>query len=70
MSNPPSIPSHDNVFGYEENARGELIKQKNTEQVFTGMRDDKVGPAEYQIEVKKTKRGLTKWHKEEEPTQL
>ena len=34
------------------------------------MRDDKVGPAEYQIEVKKTTRGPTKWHKEEEPTQL
>ena len=70
VQNPPSIPSHNNIFGYEENARGELIKQKNTESVFTGLRDDKVGPAEYQIEVKKTTRGPTKWHKEEEPTQL
>ena len=24
--NPPSIPSHDNVFGYEEDARGTLIR--------------------------------------------
>jgi len=24
--NAPSIPSHNNVFGYEENQRGELIK--------------------------------------------
>ncbi len=26
MPNPPSIPSHENVFGYEENPTGELIK--------------------------------------------
>jgi len=26
LPNPPSIPSHNNVFGYEENARGELIR--------------------------------------------
>jgi hypothetical protein len=24
--NPPSIPSHDNVYGYEEKEGGELIK--------------------------------------------
>ena len=26
IPNPPSIPSHQNVFGYEENSRGELIR--------------------------------------------
>lgn len=26
MQNPPSIPSHENVFGYEENDTGELVK--------------------------------------------
>ena len=26
LPNPPSIPSHNNVFGYQENARGELIR--------------------------------------------
>ena len=26
LPNPPSIPSHNNVFGYEENGRGELIR--------------------------------------------
>ena len=31
MPNPPSIPSHDFVFGYEENAAGKLIRQSNTE---------------------------------------
>jgi hypothetical protein len=29
LQNAPSIPSHQNVFGYEENERGELVKQKN-----------------------------------------
>jgi hypothetical protein len=24
-ANPPSIPSHENIFGYEENDRGELV---------------------------------------------
>ena len=31
QTNPPSIPSHNNVFGYEEDNRGNLIRQKNTE---------------------------------------
>lgn len=66
--NPPSIPSHENVFGYEENAKGELIRQKNTEKVFTGQREDTVGPGQYQLELKKTKRGPTKWIKEEQPS--
>ena len=69
MPNPPSIPSHNNVFGYEENAKGELIRQKNTENVHTGVREDRVGPGEYIIEMKKATRGPTKWMKEEKPTQ-
>jgi hypothetical protein len=37
--NPPSIPSHENVFGYEENEKGDLIKSKNTDkQHFTGVK--------------------------------
>ena len=54
LPNPPSIPSHNNVFGYEENAVGELIRQKNTEKVHTGIKEDKVGPGEYQYDVKKS----------------
>ena len=61
--NPPSIPSHNNVFGYEENARGTLIRQKNTELVHTGVKEDRVGPGEYEIEVRKTTKGPTKWVK-------
>jgi hypothetical protein len=37
ISNPPSIPSHDFVFGYEEDPKGHLVRQKNTEQVHTGV---------------------------------
>ncbi len=46
--NPPSIPSHNYVFGYEEE-NGELVRQKNTEKVHTGTKSDTVGPGEYEI---------------------
>ena len=49
MPNPPSIPSHDNVFGYEENIRGELIRQSNTEIVYQGTQLDSVGPGNYEL---------------------
>ena len=48
MHNPPSIPSHDFVFGYEEE-NGELVRQKNTEKVHQGTKQDTVGPGEYEI---------------------
>ena len=49
MTNPPSIPSHNNVFGYEENEKGELVKQNNTEKVHTGVKSDTVGPGNYDV---------------------
>lgn len=49
IQNPPSIPSHENVYGYEQDHRGNLIRQKNTEQVTTGIKDDMVGPGSYNI---------------------
>lgn len=49
MQNPPSIPSHENVFGYEESNTGDLVKQKNTENVHTGVKQDTVGPGEYEV---------------------
>lgn len=49
MPNPPSIPSHENVFGYEENDHGDLIKQKNAEKVHTGVGKDTVGPGTYDV---------------------
>ena len=63
MQNPPSIPSHDNVFGYEENNNGELVKQKNTEKLHTGVKQDTVGPGEYEIAkpIADQKKGPT-WH--------
>ncbi len=51
MQNPPSIPSHENIFGYEENNNGELVKQKNTENCHTGTKHDTVGPGEYDYSV-------------------
>lgn len=63
MPNPPSIPSHDNVFGYEENPSGELVRQKNSEKVHTGNKADTVGPGEYDIakDLGGDKRGPA-WH--------
>jgi len=61
--NPPSIPSHNYVFGYEENAHGVLISQKNTEQVHTGVKTDTVGPGEYELTLKKQTKGPTRWVK-------
>ena len=57
---PPSIPSHEYVFGYEENAQGKLICQKNSEQVHTGVKNDTVGPGEYDVVASKGKNS-TKW---------
>lgn len=59
---PPSIPSHDYVFGYEEE-NGELVRQKNNEKLHTGTKNDTVGPGEYDIS--RTiggKKGGPTWH--------
>jgi hypothetical protein len=48
--NPPSIPSHQTVFGYEENQKGQLIKQSANQIGFTGEKLDKVGPGDYDVE--------------------
>ena len=61
LPNPPSIPSHNNVFGYEENEKGELVRQKNTEKTYTGTHDDRVGPGNYEIENRVNTKGQTKW---------
>ena len=61
--NPPSIPSHDLVFGYEETAQGDLVHQKNPEQVFTGHGRDKVGPGQYESKQQFEKKGKgTQWN--------
>lgn len=43
----PSIPSHDNVFGYEEDDKGRLIKQTNQDPHLSGVGDEKAGPGHY-----------------------
>ena len=47
--NPPSIPSHLSVFGYEENINGQLVKQKSNQVGFTGIAHDKDGPGDYEV---------------------
>lgn len=42
--NPPSIPSHNNVFGYEETLEKNLVRQNNPESGFSGEKMDTVGP--------------------------
>jgi hypothetical protein len=49
MPNPPSIPSHNNVFGYEENEAGQLIRQANAEKTYAGNKKDSVGPGNYEV---------------------
>jgi len=63
LPNPPSIPSHDNVFGYEINNRGDLVRQPNPDKVFTGIKEDRVGPQNYEINVPKVSKGVTHWKK-------
>lgn len=60
---PPSIPSHDNVFGYEETKSGELKRQKNPEKVITGLKDDRVGPGQYNLpgSLANSHKGALKW---------
>lgn len=62
--NPPSIPSHDNVFGYEETKSGDLKRQKNPEKVITGVKEDRVGPGQYNVGGAFNAKGIVKWKKQ------
>ncbi|CAI2359206.1 unnamed protein product [Moneuplotes crassus] len=63
--NAPSIPSHENVFGYEETKAGVLKKQKNPEKVTTGVKEDRVGPGQYELPngISTNKKGAIQWKK-------
>ena len=62
LQNAPSIPSHQNVFGYEENERGELVKQKNQEPILSGVGKDSVGPGTYDFLMNKKVTGpVVEW---------
>lgn len=44
----PSIPSHDKVYGYEEDEdTGRLIRQANPDPMTAGIINDSVGPGQY-----------------------
>lgn len=66
LANPPSIPSHNNVFGYEENLDGELVQQPNPDKVFTSTHNDTVGPGQYEVKGMTRKTG-TNWHSSKVP---
>jgi len=68
VMNPPSIPSHLSVFGYEENVSGHLVKQRSNQIGFTGIKYDKVGPGDYEIGnakniINKNVTGVVTWKK-------
>lgn len=65
MPSAPSIPSHNQIFGYEEKPNGELVMQKNPEKVFAGSQVDSVGPGHYEIKTLETANLTkgTKWGK-------
>lgn len=62
LPNAPSIPSHNNVFGYEETMDGELIQQQNPEKVYSGSRGDSVGPGQYEMKNLVNRNTGTNWH--------
>ena len=41
-ADPPSIPSHNQVFGYEETPEGEVIPQQNPDKIYSGEKGDTV----------------------------
>ena len=61
MQNPPSIPSHNAVFGYNEDERGRLIRSDGPEKVLSGAGNEKVGPGDYEVNSKKGGKGVVKW---------
>ncbi len=48
LLHPPSIPSKESNFGFVE-IEGKLHRGENTEKIFSGVKDDKVGPGHYDV---------------------
>ena len=68
MTNPPSIPSHKNAFGYDEDEYGHLVKQSASSVGFSGIKHDRVGPGDYDVDnskglVSRNVKGVTTWRK-------
>ena len=68
--NPPSIPSHLNIYGYDVNETGHLIKQSSNLVGFSGNQNDQVGPGDYDMahlkSLGQSHSGIVAWKK---PTQ-
>ena len=65
----PSIPANHQTFGYDEGDHGELIMQKNPEEVHSGDPNNSVGPGHYSVTDLKKSRG-PKWHKTTEKREI
>lgn len=64
-----------NIFGYDENPLGQLVKQQTQMVGFTGTATDRVGPGDYDVAtseaiLRKQVLGVTTWRKPEEPPEL
>jgi len=64
-----------NIFGYDENTKGQLVKQQAQMVGFTGIGTDRVGPGDYELNssevvIRKNVVGITTWKKPEDPPEL
>lgn len=49
MQSAPSIPSHDNVYGYEQVREGVVVKHANPKPGYQGLKSDCIGPGHYEV---------------------
>lgn len=61
---PPSIPTTEQSYGYEENGRGELVRQAAPTKVYKGLPSDSIGPGHYSLntELRRDDKGFS-WYK-------
>ena len=64
-----------NIFGYDEDAKGQLVRQRAQIVGFTGIGTDRVGPGDYEVSnseaiIKKHVAGVTQWKKPENQPEL
>ena len=68
----PSIPTHGQAYGYDETESGELISQKNPNEMHSGVPGDSIGPGHYNPRPISEVYGgkSTAWHKSNSKREL
>lgn len=61
MMNPPSIPSHQAVFGYNEDEAGMLLRSEGPDKILTGENNNRVGPGDYDVNLTSKAKSVAKW---------